>query len=181
VNTSLSFRIIEFSDGKITIADEGCLPHKKHEVESLLLACQAYLARTDEDINQEYRQTLCEVYPHKAARLGYLPLSELPEAKNKKKKISGYIYLLFDETIEVYKIGLTKDLKNRVRGIQAQSCSRISLVKSVFTDDTFGNESRIHSMFENKRVQGEWFKLTDSEVDLVKEQMDQVAIGGVKC
>jgi hypothetical protein len=173
------YQFLHKGDGSVTIADEGSLPIDMKTARKLLEACEIYLRRSDCDVENELIETMCRLWPSEARELGYLPHKNPGETKKQRKIIKGHIYLIFDESLCLHKIGITTKLSERVKAIKNQSGSKKTLVKSVFVEDIYLNESRIHSNFSRKRVQGEWFNLTDSEAEAVKSQMDQVAIGDV--
>ena len=71
-------------------------------------------------------------------------------------------YILTDET-GLYKIGKSKDVKRRVRSLMIGN-PNIRLVARIPKDV----ESVLHDLFKEKRVAGEWFRLTKSDLERVK-------------
>ncbi len=63
-----------------------------------------------------------------------------------------------------YKIGKAKDLDQRVKQIKLQLPYPVETLHSIKTDDSMGIESYWHKRFACKRVNGEWFLLTDDDV-----------------
>lgn len=63
-----------------------------------------------------------------------------------------------------YKIGKAKDLDQRVKQIKLQLPYSVETLHSIATDDSMGIESYWHKRFASKRVNGEWFLLTDDDV-----------------
>ena len=41
-------------------------------------------------------------------------------------------------------------------------------IHTIKTDDRIETEARLHQLFENKRANGEWFKLTQDDIDYIK-------------
>lgn len=63
-----------------------------------------------------------------------------------------------------YKIGKAKDLDQRVKQIKLQLPYPVETLHSIETDDSIGIENYWHKRFACKRVNGEWFLLTDDDV-----------------
>lgn len=73
----------------------------------------------------------------------------------------------------LYKIGVTKNTKKRMGNLQIGSPSRLTLVHSFSVvgmyGDAWGWEKMLHSRFENKRRHGEWFALSNDDVQWIKQ------------
>lgn len=104
---------------------------------------------------------------------------EEKEIKSRKKTV-GIIYFVTDDSNFV-KIGLSTDFKSRFLSFQAinPSIRTIHLIKSL---DIVKTEKLFHEYFKLKRTKGEWFKLSQKDIDYIlsgkytKEIMD--SIGG---
>lgn len=101
-----------------------------------------------------------ESYLEKIIRL-FCQTSQHSTVDNSKNGTQTYI--LTDET-GLYKIGKSKDVKRRVRSLMIGNPS-IRLVARIPKDV----ESVLHDQFKDKRVSGEWFRLTDLDLDFIKE------------
>jgi len=85
-----------------------------------------------------------------------------------KKTISGIIYILKCERTKLYKIGLTSTkIDSRLKSLKTANPS-ISLVKyySGITD-IYSEEKKLHNLFADKRIDGEWFELDDSDLNTI--------------
>jgi hypothetical protein len=79
----------------------------------------------------------------------------------------GYIYCLHDQQGH-YKLGLTKHLDQRIKQLSTQPPFEISLVfafKVVFARDY---EAFLHHRFREKRLRGEWFRLSSEDVESIR-------------
>lgn len=91
------------------------------------------------------------------------------EAARQSKKIRqqrvetpGFIYLLKSGVF--YKIGKTTDLKKRFHQIKLQLPFSVELVRSCKVPDMNEMESHYHGAFSEQRRNGEWFELTDRQI-----------------
>jgi hypothetical protein len=66
------------------------------------------------------------------------------------------------------KVGSTSDIKKRLSTLNRLSPTKIENVWYTDTSDNPRAEDRIHSIFSSKRVHGEWFRLTDTDIEKIK-------------
>ena len=89
---------------------------------------------------------------------------------NTKPK-SGFIYVLLDETGR-RKLGKTiNDVDKRVKQLQTGNAEVITIEYRLQVNDMRQAEKAIHTLFaaSRLRINGEWFKLSDSELILLKK------------
>lgn len=79
------------------------------------------------------------------------------------RRSSPITYVLFNPTSGLYKIGKTKDLYRRFKSY----CIPELEVVQVCEDDI---EQKMHDTFFTKRMEGEWFSLTDEELEVMVEK-----------
>jgi hypothetical protein len=97
---------------------------------------------------------------------------EETEHKKKAKKKDGWVYVLF--CMGRYKIGVTtQSVHDRVSAIARGLPSEPQLVTTIKTQDCYGLESTLHDRYGGKRLKGEWFALSNEDVEYIKE----IAIG----
>lgn len=77
------------------------------------------------------------------------------------------IYLI--ECNGYYKIGKTScDIGDRLSGLQTGNPFPLTVVANIVRTDSSGLEVYLHNRFKHKRVRGEWFSLSDSDIEYIK-------------
>jgi hypothetical protein len=100
---------------------------------------------------------------------------------------SGILYVIFNkwisdpETNEMpYKIGITKStVEDRYYGLGLKMPGEFETLFAYKIKDYAKAEQYIHGIFNKYRVNGEWFKLSQKELDLIKancEMMDGILV-----
>jgi hypothetical protein len=82
-------------------------------------------------------------------------------------KSPGFVYLIQSEHGEC-KIGKTHDLSARLHNFHIKLPFRTELIHSIKTDDNISLERELHTRFNAKRINGEWFSLTQEDIDYIK-------------
>lgn len=77
----------------------------------------------------------------------------------------GYVYLVHPEGRNIYKIGASNNVDLRIKNYTRHKNYQLILDAKVFSTDYFGLEDKLHIHFQKSRLSGEWFCLTDEEVE----------------
>ncbi len=111
-----------------------------------------------------------------ADKKGYGDIKQLCGSVLKKAKgendavssenVAGEVYLF--KHGRYYKIGKTNDTVRRGAELRIQLPEKMDLIHSIKTDDPSGVEAYWHRRFEAKRMNGEWFDLSSSEIKAFK-------------
>jgi Meiotically Up-regulated Gene 113 (MUG113) protein len=67
-----------------------------------------------------------------------------------------------------YKIGKTVNLKNRIREMQTGNPIELQVAHVIYSDRHSDVEQALHAVFADQNVHGEWFKLSDKQIDSIK-------------
>ncbi len=134
--------------------------------------------------------TLAKHYPAKddmmialrewiANRDGYDDVAEmLPAAalllsipRPQSKSVEGVVYLI--KSGDFFKIGRSDDAERRFKQITIALPDKAELFHTIRTDDPSGIEAYWHRRFDDRRANGEWFKLTAQDVAAFKKRKFQ--------
>lgn len=88
------------------------------------------------------------------------------EESKKRKPMRGFIYLIRLEN-GLYKIGKTKNMKSRMNAFSVTFPMAWELIYKFETEDYSNAEISLHKMFYDKRKVGEWFELTNEDVEYI--------------
>lgn len=91
-------------------------------------------------------------------------------ALSPRKKTSGYIYVIKNNEGH-YKIGISRIPKTRIDFLGVKLPFPIEAVHVFSCDDSYEAESFLHDKYrrEGKGLVGEWFKLEDNDVEMIKK------------
>jgi len=92
-----------------------------------------------------------------------------------------YVYLIKLEEIDIYKIGFSKNPKNRIKGLQTANPYELVLIESYLSDRANILEKTLHRRFasfkvdENEyKLKGEFFKLDTNSVKNFKDTCQKI-------
>ena len=139
------------------------LPNHKEIDEIIDMLQQLKNEMTDEDIdkkNDEYWESIHNFGNNKKNN-----------KKKEKKKQEGYIYVI--KSNKHYKIGRTLSPKQRIKKYITENPNKIEVILCKKVKDYVGAEKELHSIFEYKNHNREWFNLNDEEISLIKSYLEE--------
>jgi Rha family phage regulatory protein len=72
-----------------------------------------------------------------------------------------YIYVIQEEVSKAFKIGISKNPQARLKQLQTGNSSKLSLIYTTKAESRFQDELELHKLFEEYKLQGEWFHLNN--------------------
>jgi len=84
------------------------------------------------------------------------------------------LYVINASGTSRYKIGFTKDLKSRLRSFRTAIPTKVDLIFYVWTTDYVYLEKLLHEDFKEMRVRGEWFELSNGDLDNLKSILQEL-------
>jgi hypothetical protein len=109
----------------------------------------------------------------------YEIISEILDKRKMKSEIEairakgkpGYIYLIVAEN-GMCKIGKTQNIEKRMNPFKVKFPMNWELIYSFQTENYTLAEKRLHKLFNEKRSIGEWFSLTEEDIEYIKSIRD---------
>jgi hypothetical protein len=79
---------------------------------------------------------------------------------------SGFVYVVFIDAAgeRLFKIGMASHFDSRLKSHQCPSPFDICVACAYFVPDMRHEERALHEQFADKRIRGEWFRLTSEDV-----------------
>lgn len=81
-------------------------------------------------------------------------------------EITGYVYIV--RAGQYFKIGRTKDITNRLTQLAIQLPEKPILLHTISTSNPIAAEQYFHDRFSLRRLNGEWFALSDDDIDALQ-------------
>lgn len=76
------------------------------------------------------------------------------------KDIAGrYVYMMYIPKLKIYKLGFSNNPYKRLDAISISNPFNVILVFAMKDDNASSIESRLHMLYKNYRIKGEWFNL----------------------
>ncbi len=80
---------------------------------------------------------------------------------------TDYVYLIQMGRRLIFKIGKSNDPKGRLASLQTASPYKLKIVHLFKADNASAAEESLHRYFHENRLEGEWFKLTQAEKNML--------------
>lgn len=86
-----------------------------------------------------------------------------------------FIYFFKAVNLNRVKIGMSRNVHNRLGTMQSASPDQLELIKIIRTNDQYPDDMAVHALFPHLRVHGEWFELTEELQNFINE-LDSVPV-----
>jgi len=143
--------------------------------------CQ-YLSKTDAELISKYiSNTIKFAEENDISKINEgLLEEELLNLVSGKAPVSGnnsgsFLYVMFDELTNYYKIGISKDPKYREHTmLSIRPTISLLFYGMSKTENSRKLESNLHKKYAEKRVRGEWFSLDESDLAYIQSVLDTI-------
>jgi hypothetical protein len=78
----------------------------------------------------------------------------------------GFIYVI--RCGPYYKIGLSKQLDRRIKTLSIQLPHPVEVVMTAPVGNMYRHEQELHSVFSDRRMNGEWFQLSEQDLETIR-------------
>lgn len=100
-------------------------------------------------------------------------LEKQEERRKLKQKRTHSVYILKIKKTDRYKIGISCNVNSRVSSINTSSPFNVEFVHSKESDIAYKLEKYLHKEFDDKRLDGEWFKLNNEDLNKAIQLINQ--------
>ena len=152
---------------------DGTYMTKPH-VRTLIKGLENYLNNgLDDDHVDDINAYLIREY-RKQFEDSYTPRQKTKrESMSRSKESEGYVYFIKEHFSGTVKIGKSKELKTRLEHFGVKLPFDWDVLKTIKSADYSLTETLLHRKYADKRVNGEWFALSDANIDeIMGERFD---------
>lgn len=92
---------------------------------------------------------------------------EFESAQVSDIKSDGYVYII--KKAGLYKIGASRNPKKRIKSFAKTPPFNIETIHIIYSKDMYAFEGRLHRMFSDKNIKGEWYSLDIEDLEEINE------------
>lgn len=97
---------------------------------------------------------------------------------NSKARPDGFLYFIKLKGFDIYKIGVTSNLKRRLYDIDSNSPFGVKLIDSFFFKNVYEMEEMIHDNLKGNNIRKEWFKIDSDYLKVIIDQVGELSKEG---
>lgn len=97
---------------------------------------------------------------------------------NSKARPDGFLYFIKLKGFDIYKIGVTSNLKRRLYDIDSNSPFGVKLIDSFFFKNVYEMEEMIHDNLKGNNLRKEWFKIDSDYLKVIIDQVGELSKEG---
>lgn len=153
---------VEGRSVRVLVSPDNLTLITRDEVKKWIDDLTFFYDNTSDGFIDEYNRTKKEWVREEWRRFneGYYDIPRSPKAVEDV----GFVYLMKEEFSDTFKIGKTKDVKNRSSAFGVTLPFDWHYVVIFESDESSLLEELLHDKFNHCRARGEWFDLTDADV-----------------
>ena len=88
-----------------------------------------------------------------------------------RRSTKGILYIV--QSSEIYKIGITDNFKQRLSALRHNTPHGLSVILILRISNANLVEKRLHTLFKDRRVKGEWFRLNSDDLEFLRCIIDR--------
>ena len=88
-----------------------------------------------------------------------------------KREQPHFVYLISDG--DYIKIGVTNDIDQRVQSLQTGNPNQLTILTCIPCENARYIEGMLHGVFDDFKMQGEWFNLSESQIKIAVEKINK--------
>jgi predicted GIY-YIG superfamily endonuclease len=88
--------------------------------------------------------------------------------------VKKYVYLISDANSYIYKIGISKNPEKRLKSLQTGNDKNLKIIHKVLCEHSNKVETALHNQYSFLKVNGEWFELTQDDVEKFPESCKKI-------
>lgn len=147
--------------GRVFIANTGDYLMSPEDIIEIMNYCKKYLEQIDDSTVKKYNEYLYEERIKERAKEVKVHRSK----KNSTALAATKVYVMLNKRNGYYKIGRARNVLHRERTLQAEDPDTEILF---FIEGTISTETLLHNHFSEQRIRGEWFRLTNEDIEFIK-------------
>lgn len=173
-----SCQIMQFAriNGKYYAFDQMRFSLDYEDITAIKEVCEAILENfTEEEWTFRRAQEFSAYEARHEARIAqrieeerkkpFQPKKKATKRKNIARNEPGFVYLIWSDTLQLHKIGCSKNPTSRVSCIRREIKGKAKLVHKWKVENMQAAEKSLHLQFADKNEHGEWFSLSQSDVE----------------
>ena len=93
-----------------------------------------------------------------------------------KAKRAGFVYIVDEINGPHYKIGRTSNPYDRLKTFEVKLPYKVEYNMLIETNDMYALEYKLHNIFSDKHADGEWFTLSQDDLDWLRTEFNKDAL-----
>lgn len=151
---------------------------KQEDGSVVMLNCHGFAVES-EDLKELCEGLLKTAFDHEKDLIIYNTKREVEFEKElhdygytPKEKTKANVYLM--ECGDRYKIGVSRNIKRRIKELNKRPFETRLVKQSKPVVDAYLYESELHENYEDKKISGEWFNLTQHDVNVICSYLENL-------
>jgi hypothetical protein len=88
----------------------------------------------------------------------------------------SFVYIIQNTSTNIYKIGVSDNVDMRIKNLQTANGFPLLIIDKFICNNAFNMENQIHKLLKEYKLTGEWFILTQEDLDNVRKMIKELII-----